>query len=33
MLEITDLASKKLKAYLEDNNIVSPVRVAMMQGG
>jgi len=33
MLEITDLASKKLKAYLEDNHIVSPVRVAMMQGG
>lgn len=33
MLEITDLASKKLKAYLEDNNIASPVRVAMMQGG
>lgn len=33
MLEVTPLASEKLKAYLDDNNIVSPVRVAMMQGG
>lgn len=33
MLEITELASKKLKAYLEDNSIDSPVRVALMQGG
>lgn len=33
MLEVTDLASKKLKAYLADNSIESPVRVALMQGG
>lgn len=33
MLEVTDLATQKLKAYLEDNNIDSPVRVALMQGG
>jgi len=33
MLEVTPLAAEKLKAYLADNNIVSPVRVALMQGG
>ncbi len=33
MLEVTDLAQTKLQAYLEDNNISSPVRVALMQGG
>ncbi len=33
MLEVTDLAGKKLKAYLEENSINSPVRVALMQGG
>ena len=33
MLEVTDLASKKLKDYLADNNIESPVRVSLMQGG
>jgi len=33
MLEVTELATAKLKAYLADNNIESPVRVALMQGG
>lgn len=33
MLEVTPLATEKLKAYLADNNISSPVRVALMQGG
>jgi iron-sulfur cluster assembly protein len=33
MLEVTDLAVTKLKAYLDDNNIDSAVRVALMQGG
>ena len=33
MLEVTDLATKNLKAYLDQNNIESPIRVAIMQGG
>jgi hypothetical protein len=33
MLEVTELAEVKLKAYMEDNNIDSPVRIALMQGG
>ncbi len=33
MIEVTELASEKLKAYLEENNLDSPIRVAMMQGG
>ena len=33
MLEVTELATEKLKAYMEDNKIDSPVRVALMQGG
>lgn len=33
MLEVTELATKNLKTYLEENNIDSPVRVALMQGG
>ena len=33
MLEVTELAEVKLKAYMEDNNIDSSVRVALMQGG
>lgn len=33
MLEVTELATKNLKDYLEQNNIDSPVRVALMQGG
>lgn len=33
MLEVTELAEVKLKAYMEENNIDSPVRVALMQGG
>ncbi len=33
MLEVTALASEKLKAYLAENSIASPVRVALMQGG
>jgi Fe-S cluster assembly iron-binding protein IscA len=32
MLEITRLATEKLQAYLADNNIESPVRVAAMSG-
>jgi len=33
MLEVTDLATQNLKTYLDQNNIDSPVRVALMQGG
>ncbi len=33
MLEVTDLATKNLKSYLDQNNIDSPIRVAIMQGG
>jgi iron-sulfur cluster assembly accessory protein len=33
MLDITDLATKKLLAYLKDNNISSSLRIAVMQGG
>jgi Fe-S cluster assembly iron-binding protein IscA len=33
MLNVTALAIKNLKAYLEQNNIDSAIRVALMQGG
>ncbi len=33
MLDVTDLALTKLKDYLEQNNIDSAIRVAVMQGG
>lgn len=33
MLEVSELASTKLKAYLDENNIDSAIRVAVMQGG
>lgn len=33
MLSVTDLAIQKLKDYLEQNNIDSAIRVAIMQGG
>lgn len=33
MLEVTNLAIKNLKSYLEQNKIESAVRVALMQGG
>jgi len=33
MLEVTDLATKNLKSYLDQNNIDSAIRVAIMQGG
>ncbi len=33
MLKITDMAIENLKSYLEQNNIDSAIRVAMMQGG
>jgi Fe-S cluster assembly iron-binding protein IscA len=33
MLEVTELAQKNLKEYLEQHNIDSPIRVAVMQGG
>ena len=33
MLEVTEGAIDKLKEYLEQNNITSAVRVALMQGG
>jgi iron-sulfur cluster assembly protein len=32
MLEITDLATEKLKEYLTERKITGPVRVAVMQG-
>ncbi len=31
MLELTELASQKLKDYLDQNNMDSPVRVTLMQ--
>ena len=33
MLEITDSAIENLKSYLEQNNIESALRIALMQGG
>ncbi len=33
MFEVTDMAIKNLKAYLEQNNINSAIRIALMQGG
>ena len=33
MLEVTEMAVNNLKAYLEQNNIDSALRVALMQGG
>lgn len=33
MLEVTEMATAKLREYLEQNNINSAVRVALMQGG
>lgn len=33
MLEVTDLAAKNIKSYLDQNNIDSAIRVALMQGG
>jgi len=33
MFEVTQLATESLKTYLEQNNIDSAVRVALMQGG
>jgi len=33
MLEVTTLAITNLKSYLEQNNIDSALRVALMQGG
>lgn len=33
MLEVTEIASKNLKMHLEQNNIDSAIRVAIMQGG
>jgi len=33
MLEVTAMAVEKLKEYLQQNNISSAVRVALMQGG
>ncbi len=33
MFEVTDSAVNNLTSYLTQNNIESPVRVALMQGG
>ncbi|MBU0485140.1 MAG: Fe-S cluster assembly protein HesB [Proteobacteria bacterium] len=33
MLEVSDLAIENLKAYMEQNNVDSALRVALMQGG
>ena len=33
MLDVTDLAVTKLKEYMDQNNISSAIRVALMQGG
>jgi Fe-S cluster assembly iron-binding protein IscA len=33
MLEVTELAITNLKSYMEQNNVDSALRVALMQGG
>jgi Fe-S cluster assembly iron-binding protein IscA len=33
MFEVTELATENLKSYLEQNNIDSALRIAIMQGG
>ncbi len=33
MLEVTTLAIQNLKSYMEQNNLDSALRVALMQGG
>ena len=33
MFEVTDLATENLKSYMEQNNIDSALRVAIMGGG
>ena len=33
MFEVTQLATQNLKSYMEQNNIDSALRVALMQGG
>ena len=33
MLVVTDLATQNLKSYMEQNNIESALRVAIMGGG
>jgi Fe-S cluster assembly iron-binding protein IscA len=33
MLEVTELATQNLKSYMEQNNIESALRVAIMGGG
>lgn len=33
MFEVTELATENLKSYMEQNNIDSALRVALMQGG
>ena len=33
MLEVTEIAINSLKSYMTENNIDSPIRVALMQGG
>jgi len=33
MLDVTELAVTKLKEYMDQNNISSAIRIALMQGG
>jgi hypothetical protein len=33
MLEVTELATQNLKSYMDQNNIESALRVAIMGGG
>lgn len=33
MLVVTEIANEKLNEYMKDNNVSSPLRVTMMQGG
>ena len=33
MLEVTELATQNLKSYMEQNNLDSALRVAIMGGG
>jgi hypothetical protein len=33
MVEVTELAIKNLKSYMQENKIDSPLRIALMQGG
>lgn len=33
MVEVTEMATKNLKQYMQQNNVNSALRIALMQGG